>query len=87
MASCERVGPGAAGAWGVLRTGSLFALCLCFDGFNEDMKSSNSFHFAQAKWRQVGVAFPRINPHFQKWLVKLCSLRPLRAEIRWSLNY
>lgn len=48
--------------------------CFCFDGFNEDMKSPNSFHFAQARGLKVEVAFPRINPHFQKWLVKLSAV-------------
>lgn len=67
--------PKAAEAWGnVLWLGSLFAVSFCFDGFNEDMKSSNSFHFAQARWLKVEVAFPRINPHFQKWLVKLSEV-------------
>lgn len=55
----------AAGAWGnVLCLGNLYAVCFCFDGFNEDMKSSNSFHLPQVRWLKVEVAFPRINPHF-----------------------
>ena len=57
--------PKAAGAWGnVLCLGNLYAVCFCFDGFNEDMKSSNSFHLPQVRWLKVEVAFPRINPLF-----------------------
>lgn len=80
--------PNAAGAWGMvsapeaslLRVSTLMA-------FNEDMKSPSSFRLSPVRWLKVEVAFPRINPHFQKWLVKLCSLWPLLAETVWDLNY
>lgn len=56
-------------AWGMLSALAASALCCCFDGFNEDVQSSHSVHSARAGRLKVEVAFPRINPHFQKWLV------------------
>lgn len=55
----------------VLCSGSLFAVCLCLDGFREDVKSPHSSHFARARWLKA-VVFLRLPPHFQKGLVT-CS--------------